>query len=103
DLSFLHRLRQTIVVQQLGVAIVANEEVAAEAGTETERIDPEVGQIRQVNRVGQTHVIAVRRRVELLPKPLPAGVTSCRRKHVVLSQKLTIKARKHREEPQGKG
>src|SRR2546429_70093 len=100
DVEFRHA--GTDVLTGPGVAVAGDRQVTAEASAKAERVDPEVGEVRQVDRVGEAHVVAVGRRVELLPEPLPACATSFRREHVVLPRKRTPEAKTHREEPQGK-
>ena len=57
--------RQAVVVDQLGVAVLAQEQVAAETAAQAEWIDPEVGQVHQVDRIGQQQIIAVGLGVEV--------------------------------------
>ena len=45
---------------------------AGKTGPQADGIDPEIGQIRQVNRVGQEQVIALGRRIEFFPELEPA-------------------------------
>ncbi|HZY85792.1 MAG TPA: hypothetical protein VFE78_13235 [Gemmataceae bacterium] len=59
-------------MDQLGVAVAPHQQVAAEAGAEAERIDVEVRQVGQVDRVAEPQVVALRLRVEPLPLPPPA-------------------------------
>ena len=54
------------------MAVLAQQQVAGKAGPQADRIDPEIGQVRQVNRIAQDQVIAVGRRIEQLPKATAA-------------------------------
>ena len=68
-------------MEQLGLAVLAQQQIAAEAGAEAERIDVEIGQVGEMDRVGQAQVIAVRRRIEVLPEALPSLPASFRGEH----------------------
>ena len=81
DVGLLDRGRQAVVVDQLGVAVAAQQQHAAEAGAQAEGIDVKVGQVHQVQRVTKADVIAVRPGLQPLPEtqaPLP---TAFRREH----------------------
>src|SRR5262249_18786387 len=65
------RFGQTIVMEEFGVAVLADEQIAAEARAEAERVHPEVRQVHQVNGIVEQEVIAVRRRIELTPEAEP--------------------------------
>jgi hypothetical protein len=72
----MNRLGQTVIMQETGVAVLADQEIAAEAAAEAERIDVEVGQVHEVDRVGEADVVAVRRRLEAPPEPFAPRPTS---------------------------
>jgi hypothetical protein len=52
------------------MTVATQQQAAAEARAEAERVDEEVGQVDEVNRVGEAQVIAIGRRVQALPQPL---------------------------------
>ena len=52
----------------LGLPVAAHDEVAGKAGSEADRIDPEVGQVHKMDGVAQKQEIAVRGRIEPFPQ-----------------------------------
>jgi hypothetical protein len=62
-------------VDELGVPVGADQQVAAEAGAEAEGVDVEAGQVHQVDGVGQADVVGVGPGVEAVPEDLPAPAT----------------------------
>ena len=66
-------------MQQLGVAVLAQKQIAAEAGAEAERIDVEVGQVHEVDRIAQAEMIAVGRRIEPFPQDVAGAAGILRR------------------------
>ncbi len=81
DVGLGYRWRQPIVVQQLGVTVPTQKQVAPKACSQAERIYPEVGQVHQMDWIAQEKIIPFGRRLELLPKTLATLVTSFSRKH----------------------
>jgi hypothetical protein len=57
DVSLLHRFGKTIVVQELGVAVATQKQVAGKAGPEADRIDPEIRQVGETDPKGHPDVI----------------------------------------------
>ena len=76
-------------MNQYGHAFPVHDQVAAEASAETEGIDLEIGEVHQVNRIGQHQLILAResraRKVNLLPKTPAAISASFGAKHGVPS------------------
>ena len=65
--GLLDGLGHAIVINQRRMAILAEEQVTAEAGCEAERIDIEIGQVDQMQGIGEPNMVAVRLGIELLP------------------------------------
>ena len=66
-MSLLGGLRRALVIDQRRVAIFSQQEKRAKIRAQAERIDPEIRQIHEVNRIGQQQIIPFRLGVEPLP------------------------------------
>src|SRR5205085_10118667 len=78
DVRRLDRLGQAVVVVERRVAVGSQDENPTEVGAEAERLDVEVGEVPQVQRVRQEQRLAQPQRVE---EPLPARPATVRREH----------------------
>ena len=95
DMRLLHRLGQTVVVEECGSPIATQHQVAAKAGPEADWIDVEVGQVHQVGWIGQHQLVFLEAGAENLPQPLTPVPTPIRTEHVVFSLSLAV-------EPEGR-
>src|SRR5262249_14507909 len=61
-----------IVVDQRRVAVLAQQQVTAEASTQADGIDEEVGEVNQVHVICQSQVVRLRLGIQVLPETKPA-------------------------------
>ena len=70
-------------MQQLGVAVLADHQIAGEAGAEIDRIDRVIREVDEMNRIAQEQIIVLRRRIELGPQAFPAAAAGFGGEHGV--------------------